>query len=174
MACLNIFKKTNKLIFYFFLFIFLETHPKYEHDFIGRNSRLDSIHAAVLNIKLKYLCEDNEKRRILAKIYDKELLNVVKTPQIICESVPVYHLYVVVTEKRDELQKYLRENDIETIIHYPIPISELKAFKHLCFKTINCENLSKKIISLPMYPNMLSSDVYKICATIKNFFSQEL
>lgn len=147
---------------------------KYEHDFIGRNSRLDSIHAAVLNIKLTYLCEDNEKRRILAKIYDKELLNVVKTPQIICESVPVYHLYVVVTEKRDELQKYLRENDIETIIHYPIPISELKAFKHLCFKTINCENLSKKIISLPMYPNMLSSDVYKICATIKNFFSQEL
>ena len=81
---------------------------KYKHDIIGRNSRLDTIQAAILNVKLKYLDNNNMLRRNIANIYNTHLPNDVKLPTVLKDSLPVYHLYVIKTKYRDELQDYLK------------------------------------------------------------------
>jgi len=144
---------------------------KYKHDIVGRNSRLDTIQAAVLDVKLKYLSENNEARRNIAHLYNKFLPKEVEKPIIIENSTPVYHLYVIKTEYRDELQDYLKDNNVTTLIHYPIPCSELLALKDFCKdKPNNCFEISKKILSLPMYPELEDEKVIHVCDLIKKFF----
>tara|TARA_Y100000591_G_C21841963_1_gene706187 strand:+ start:168 stop:1673 length:1506 start_codon:yes stop_codon:yes gene_type:complete len=144
---------------------------KYKHDIIGRNSRLDTIQAAILNVKLKYLDNNNMLRRNIANIYNTHLPNDVKLPTVLKDSLPVYHLYVIKTKYRDELQDYLKDNSVTTLIHYPIPCSELTALKHICNNTPeNCLQLSKQILSLPMYPELEKEKVIYVCNLIKNFF----
>ena len=102
---------------------------KYHHEIIGRNSRLDSIQAAVLNVKLKYLDIKNKKRRDVANLYNKLLNNIkdLELPKIETYCIPVYHLFVIRLENeniRNKLQKYLKNNGIDTGIHYPISIKD--------------------------------------------------
>ena len=144
---------------------------KYKHNIIGRNSRLDTIQATILDVKLKYLTNNNKKRRNIAEIYNKYLPTEVKKPFIIEHSVPVYHLYVIQSEYRDELQDYLKDNMVSTLVHYPIPCSELKALENYCSdKPYNCTNLSEKILSLPMYPELEEEKVIHVCELIKQFY----
>lgn len=152
---------------------------KYHHEIIGRNSRLDTIQAAVLDVKLKYLRENNEKRRQVAKLYFKLLKNIsqIELPKIEEYCVPVYHLFVIKTDKRDELQQFLKTKKIDTIIHYPIAIPELACIKYHLNDGKEQDNLdvsvknSKRILSLPMYPELKEEEIQYVCDKIQEFFS---
>ena len=147
---------------------------KYYHDFMGYNSRLDEIQAAVLRVKLRYLDEWNDKRREYAKLYNELLKNVsgVETP-IEKEFVKhVYHLYVIRCKNRDELQQYLSSKGVSTGIHYPIPVHLQKAYKHLEYKQGDfpiTEKYSKEILSLPMFPELLEDEIKYVVNCIKKF-----
>jgi dTDP-4-amino-4,6-dideoxygalactose transaminase len=146
---------------------------KYQHELIGRNSRLDTLQAGFLNVKLKYLDKWNEMRRINAKIYDDNLKNIneITIPKVNTNCIPVYHLYVIKTEKRDELKKYLEDKGITCLIHYPISIAETDAIKDFNFKDVDiCIKNSKQLLSLPMYPELTKEEIDYVCENIKNFF----
>lgn len=149
---------------------------KYHHDLIGRNSRLDTIQAAVLNTKLKYLDENNAKRRIVAEKYHKLLsdISTISLPIFESESTPVFHLFVIKTNFRDELKTFLLENGIECGIHYPISITETDAFSELNLdKAKNCIENSKLILSLPMYPELNDEQLEYISEKIHLFYKRK-
>jgi dTDP-4-amino-4,6-dideoxygalactose transaminase len=125
---------------------------KYHHEYVGYNSRLDEIQAAVLNIKLDYLDEWNQRRREVADIYNEYLDDVV-TPVERDGATHVYHLYVVRTEQRDSLREYLDEQNVGTLIHYPIPTHKQPAYADSGDMTLPVtERITDKIVSLPMHP----------------------
>jgi dTDP-4-amino-4,6-dideoxygalactose transaminase len=146
---------------------------KYEHKIPGVNSRMDELQAAFLRIKLQKIeCDINQRRKI-ARIYNFRLRNeLIELPAISENRLHehVYHLYVIKTSYRDLIQKYLAEHGIETIIHYPIPISQQDCYSHLSFQPDSIsETLSSKILSLPMGSHLTSSDAEKICDILNNF-----
>jgi dTDP-4-amino-4,6-dideoxygalactose transaminase len=148
---------------------------KHYHETKGRNSKLDTIQAGILNIKLKYLDENNEKRRIVANIYLNELesLNDIVLPTLQEGSISVWHLFVIriLDYKRELLQKYLFEHNIETGIHYPIPIHKQNAFTEHSQEILPiCEKVSHELLSLPMHPELEVKDVIYICNCIKQFY----
>jgi dTDP-4-amino-4,6-dideoxygalactose transaminase len=146
---------------------------KYHHELIGRNSRLDTIQASFLNIKLKYLDKWNEARRKNAEIYNINLSDIdnIETPNVIDLCKPVYHLYVIKTNYRDELKKYLENKNITCLIHYPISIAETEAMSLYNYTDVDeCINNSKKILSLPMYPELEENEILYVCNNIKKFF----
>jgi dTDP-4-amino-4,6-dideoxygalactose transaminase len=129
------------------------SEKKYVNTYKGLNSRLDEIQAAVLDVKLKYIDEDNNKRRMVATAYDKNIDN----PKIFLPSHPrialehVWHLYVVRTKHRDDLKDYLTGRGIETLIHYPIPPHRQEAYKEWnnCSFPIT-ERIHEEVLSLPI------------------------
>jgi dTDP-4-amino-4,6-dideoxygalactose transaminase len=144
-------------------------------EYFGRNSRLDEIQAAILNIKLKYLDKTNASRKSLADNYINRLKTIksVITPKCRKGSDHVYHLFVVKCSKRDELISYLNKNGIVAGIHYPTPVHLQLGFKGK-IKTSplglkNTENIAKEIISLPLYPEMTSLELDKVIKTIALF-----
>jgi len=149
---------------------------KYTHEMIGYNSRLDEMQAVVLRLKLKKLEEWNNKRIEAAEYYNKKLSNLpLKLPLKNKNSKHVYHLYVVRTEKRDELFKYLKDNGVGAGIHYPVPSHEQPALKFLEIdkKSLeNTEKVAKQIISLPMYPHLKKEDIDYVVKKIKDFFNK--
>jgi dTDP-4-amino-4,6-dideoxygalactose transaminase len=149
---------------------------KYQHELIGRNSRLDTLQASFLNVKLKYLDSWNEMRRKNAELY-KLYLNdnkLIETPNVLENSTPVYHLFVIRTKYRDELQEYLKLKNITSLIHYPISIAETQAMSSYQFKDVeNCIINSKEILSLPMYPELEENKIKYVCEQINNFFLEK-
>ena len=146
---------------------------KHKHDILGMNSRLDTIQAAVLNIKLKSVLKTNENRRNIAKIYD-EKLNTIKQIKI-TKTNPgsSRHLYVIRTKYRDKLVKYLLNKKISCQIHYPYSLNRLKPFIKYANKNRNLKNSekwSKECLSLPIYPGLKSSEINLVVKEIKNFF----
>ena len=132
------------------------SRKKYVFEHLGRNSRLDEIQAAVLDVKLKYLDEDNERRRKIAHYYYEHINNPeVVLPRQMKDENNVYHLFPVLCEKRNDLQRFLLENGVETLIHYPIP-----PHKQLCyFDRFNgeypvTEMIHERELSLPISPVM--------------------
>lgn len=145
---------------------------KYHHEIYGRNSRLDSLQAEILNIKLPDLTVRNNKRCHIASIYDEQLNNIdgLQLHVVPTHCVPVYHLYVIRTSRRDELRKYLHDNGIETGIHYPIPVHKSKALTDMNILSFPLtEKYSHEILSLPMYPELEIEDVKHISGLIKSF-----
>lgn len=134
---------------------------KYQNEYLGVNSRLDELQAAFLNVKLPNLDSDNEHRRIIAKRYLSEIKNdKIVLPFWDLSENHVFHLFVIRTENRDHLQRYLLENGIESMIHYPIPVHQQKAFSdwnHLSFPIT--EKIHKEVLSLPMSPVMKDNEV---------------
>ncbi|MEK6935089.1 MAG: DegT/DnrJ/EryC1/StrS family aminotransferase [Nanoarchaeota archaeon] len=148
---------------------------KYHHDFLPLNRRLDALQAAVLRVKLKHLDKWNKMRRNNAKLYGELLSNNVKVPKISSNNESVYHLYVVQTKKRDELLKFFEKNGISAGIHYPVPIHLQKHFDYLGFKEgehPNTEEVSKRIISLPMFPELKKEEIEFVCEKVKEFVSK--
>ncbi len=150
---------------------------KYHHDFIGYNSRLDSIQAAVLNVKLRHLEGWNGKRLTNAKLYNQALDGVGDLVLSNLQGVEshVFHLYVVRTKKRDELLKYLNDNGVQAGIHYPIPIYSLKAYSDLGQTGSDfpvTERLSREILSLPMYSELTGTQIRKVKDVIVKFFEE--
>lgn len=137
---------------------------------ISTTSRLDEIQAAILRVKLKYLDVDNEKRRKIANIYTSTLNHsVIKLPKEMDNTYCVYHQYVISVNNRDELRAVLYENNIDTAIHYPIPVHLQKAYINTGLRPLNLtstEEQSSKILSLPMFPEMKESDATTIAEII--------
>ncbi len=148
---------------------------KYFHSYKGKNARLDTIHAAVLQIKLKHLDSWNKKRQLIADLYSKKLKNIgdLILPTILTGNKSSNHLYVVRTKQRDELFNFLNSKGVETIIHYPIPIHLQKAYQELALKKGSfpiSESLSKQILSLPIHPHITNQEVEHVVNSIKNYF----
>jgi len=144
---------------------------KYHHDSFGINSRLDEIQAAVLRVKLKHLDKWNRERTQRANIY-KKLLKVKKTQEILDNRKSSYYLFVIESENRDELQKYLLEKEIHTLIHYPIPIHLQKAYSYLGYKKGNfpyTEKIAEEILSIPLYPDLKKTSQEYIIDSINKF-----
>ncbi len=150
---------------------------KYEHSVIGYNSRLDELQAALLEIKLKYLDNNNDRRRALAKKYNSSLKNTPLTiPVEEKNRKHVYHLYVVRSKERDRLQEYLHDRGICTGIHYKIPAHLQEACRHYGYKSGDFPEIEKacrEILSLPIYPELKDEDINYITDAIKEFYGQE-
>ncbi|MFR9165384.1 MAG: DegT/DnrJ/EryC1/StrS family aminotransferase [Dysgonomonas sp.] len=144
---------------------------KYVHEYKGINSRLDEIQAAILSVKLKYLDRDVQKRKDMAKKYSSNILNPkVILPKIKNEEEHSYHLYVIRTEERDRLKKYLSEKGIETQIHYPTPIHKQNAYKelqHLSFPLT--EKICGEVLSLPLFLGMTDAEINYIIDAINEW-----
>ena len=149
---------------------------KYINQYKGLNSRLDEIQAALLRVKLKYLDIENNLRRKIAIIYAKNIKNSLITLPIVSNSSVnslshhVFHLFVVKTNKRDELKKYLFKNKIETMVHYPIPEYSQNCYKkNLKFYSPKNSKMHKQILSLPLYPSLETNEINKIVKYCNNF-----
>lgn len=144
---------------------------KYHHIYKGVNSRLDEIQAAVLDIKLPYLDKDNEKRREIAKYYRENIKNPkIVLPETYDEKTHVWHVFAIRTKNRDKLQKYLEENGIQTIIHYPTPPHKQGAYSEWANKTYPIsEEIHKTIISLPISPVMTKEEIQKVIEVINEY-----
>ena len=152
-------------------------NKRYHHKIIGCNSRLDSIQAEILNVKLKYLNEYNNNRNIMANNYNLafEAVKEIQTPKIIKNSTHVFHQYTlkILNNKRDELKQYLLENSIPSMIYYPIPLYKQEAFSKFVkqgFELTNTEELSKSVISLPIHTELENSNQDYIIEKVLNFF----
>lgn len=145
---------------------------KYVNEFMGLNSRMDEMQAAFLSIKIKYILAENERRREIADFYCSNI----KNPKIILPKLPsdkmghVHHLFVVRTTNRNDLQKYLADNGIQTLIHYPTP-----PHKQQCYKEWNeysypiTEQIHAQVLTLPMSPVMSEEEVRTIVDTINKY-----
>ena len=146
---------------------------KYNHEFEGRNSRLDGMQAAILSVKLKHLDEWIESRRKLAQHYIKRLkdLSEIALPFQAEWAYHVWHLFVIRSAKRNELQSYLKQCGIHTGIHYPIALPKLKAYEYIGQQkeSIFANKSDKLLLSLPIYPEMTISDIDVVCDSIIEF-----
>mgnify|MGYP006106393855 FL=1 len=149
---------------------------KYDHTIIGRNSRLDTIQSAILSLRLDHYDRALKKRNYLASIYDKKLKNIIglELPIKKDKMYSAYHQYVVRTDKRNKLKAYMESKKIDTMIHYPYMLSELKIFKKSKgFKSLkNSRNLGGKILSLPISEEHSLKEINFIVKTIKSFFQK--
>ena len=146
---------------------------KYKHEMFGRNSRLDTLQAAILDIKLNNLDSNNEKRRHNANLYCKLLKNIgeIQLPKIEDGCTPVFHLFIVRAYKRDGLKKYLEDNHVGVGIHYPISISKLKCYDNYFEGEYEiAEKNSANILSLPMFPDLTEKEITKVCQLIIDFY----
>jgi dTDP-4-amino-4,6-dideoxygalactose transaminase len=151
------------------------SRKKYYHDFVGYNSRLDEIQAAILRVKLKHLNKWENKRRKHAALYRKLLksINEIVLPEEVKDLKHVYHLFVIRTKQRNALQKYLGSKGIQTGIHYPIPIDLEKAYRFLGYRKGDfpvTEKYDKEILSLPMFPELTDKEIRYTCREIVKFF----
>ena len=145
---------------------------KYINLYQGLNSRLDEIQAAVLDVKLNYLHQENIVRRSIAEKYISEI----KNPKILLPKFPknakehVWHLFVIRTENRDNLYKYLSENKIQSLIHYPIPPHLQDAYKeynHYVFPIT--EKIHSEVLSIPISPVLENSEINKIIKVLNSY-----
>lgn len=151
------------------------SNKKYYHEYKGYNSRLDEIQAAVLNVKLKYLDEWNYERNEIARKYLEWLKNTpLKLPYVPSWANPVWHLFVLRTKDRTDLRQFLAKNEIETLIHYPIPIHLQLAYNELQYKSMELsltERLSNEILSIPIWIGLNDGKVKYISDKIKEFYT---
>lgn len=150
------------------------SEKKYINKYQGFNSRLDEIQAAVLNLKLKYIDQENQKRRAIANYY----LNNIQNPKINLPIIEgclenyqhVWHLFVIKCKQRDKLQEYLTKNNIQTLVHYPIPPHKQEAYSnynHLHFPIT--EKLSKEILSLPISAVLHQDEIKKVVKILNDY-----
>lgn len=148
---------------------------KYHYDFVGYNSRLDTLQAAVLSVKLKYIDDAIQKREAIANLYKERLseCEYVKMPKVKGDQKSVYYVFNILAEKRDELAEYLKKNEVGYSIYYPMPLHMQRAFEYLGYKKGDfpvAERVSENIIALPIYPEITTEEVEYVCETIKNFY----
>lgn len=149
--------------------------PKYFHSIVGYNSRLDSIQAAILLVKLKYLNKWHEGRRSKVEIYNRELagLEGVTAPFVHPYNYHIYHQYTLVVERRDGLKSHLKEKNIGFETYYPLPLHLQECYKDLGYKPGDlpiAEELAAKVISLPVYPEMTEDQQAFVIDAIKGFY----
>ncbi len=152
--------------------------PKYYHSVIGLNSRLDTLQAAVLSVKLKYLDGWSEKRRENAKNYNelfksKKLLDVVTLPYTEFQHKHIYNQYVIRVQRRDRLRQFLGEKGIGTEVYYPVPLHLQECYQHLGYRKgdfPNAEKAAKETLALPIYSELTKPAQGFVVDSIKEFF----
>lgn len=145
---------------------------RYHAKIHGQNSRLDEMQAAILSERLALLESFNKLRRDNAEVYNCLLENLVVTPKENPENKHVYHLYVVRSDKRDALAEHLKQKQIGTAIHYPIPIHLQEAYSDLGYKPgdfPNAEKFAGEILSLPMFPGLKLNEIHHVAEAIREF-----
>ena len=153
------------------------TTRKYHHDFVGYNTRLDTLQAAILKVKLQHIDNSIALRGKVAKQYYELLKDVeqVKLPVIKEGNTPVYYVFQTRVEKRDELVAYLKENGIGTCIYYPVPLHLQKCFDYLGYKKGDfpvAEKLCDQVLALPIFPEITEDEVSYVCDKIKEFYKK--
>ena len=150
---------------------------KYHHKVLGCNSRLDTIQAAILNIKLNYLDQYSTARNKMASYYDEAFYGIedLEVPVRQHNSTHVFHQYTLKVNncKRNELQKYLSEKGIPSMIYYPLPLYKQEAFQQFVstdFSLATTEQLCDEVLSLPIHTEMNVEDMNSICSCIQSFF----
>ena len=157
------------------------SQKRYYNEVIGLNSRLDELQAGLLSVKLKYLQAWTADRQRIAKQYLQELQELqvwedsgnLVLPKTVTNASHVYHLFVIRTSKRNELQQFLADNGIGSLIHYPIPPHLQEAYKNLGYKKGDfpiAEQMAETCLSLPIYPYLKEEQISEVCDTIKKFF----
>ena len=153
------------------------SQKRYYNEVVGLNSRLDELQAGLLSVKLRYLQEWTTDRQRIAKQYLALLENVgdLVLPETVINASHAYHLFVVRTKKRNELQQFLTDNGVGTLIHYPIPPHLQEAYQNLGYKKGDfpiAEEMSETALSLPMYPYLTETQINEVCEVIKQFFKE--
>jgi dTDP-4-amino-4,6-dideoxygalactose transaminase len=147
------------------------SHVKYENKYQGLNSRLDEIQAAFLNVKLKYIQKDIDARRKVANYYLDNIKNEkVTLPTVIEQESHVWHLFVIKTKEREKLQKYLLDNGVQTLIHYPIPPNKQEAYSEyndLDFPITNV--MHAEVLSLPMSGVLTDQEIITIVNSVNSY-----
>lgn len=147
---------------------------RYKHDLIGGNFRLDELQSAVLAVKMNYIESWNTSRRINAELY----MNLLKTnhqvvlPPIYENRLPVWHLFVIRVQDRNKFMEHLKQNNIESAIHYPTPLHLTDAYKHLGYKSGDIptsELVQSEIVSLPMYAELTHREIKYVCDVINDY-----
>ena len=149
---------------------------KHQHEMEGINSRLDGLQAAILNAKLPHILKWTDSRITNAAIYNELLkgISAIEIPRVRKDVKHSYHLYVIKTEQRDALAKYLQENGIDTAIHYPIALHNMNAYQYLNYSREdfpNASNNEDKILSLPMFPELTQEQMTFVATKIKDYFN---
>lgn len=148
-------------------------HHKYIHEEVGYNSRLDTLQAAALMVKLPYLPWWNERRQSMAAAYSAGLKELVQVPQVQPGATHVFHQYAILTAGRDRLQLFLKGRQISTAVHYPLPLHRQPAFSMLASaqKAYPVANaVAHQVLCLPIAPEISDQDVRRVIAGIKQFF----
>lgn len=150
---------------------------KHDHEIEGVNSRMDGLQAAILSVKLKYIEEWNQRRLAKALSYNERLKQIkeIVIPKIRPEATHIFHLYVIRTARREELKDFLKQQGIDSAIHYPIALPFLKAYRYLDHKPQDfpvAYKYQNEILSLPMYPELPQPSISFIAEQIENFFEQ--
>lgn len=145
------------------------SYTRYHHEKMGYNSRLDELQAAILRVKLKHLRDFNENRARAAAEYTRQLKNVVITPQLDESGTHIFHQYTILHPKRDVIQKALQAEDIASAIYYPIPIHQQPLFdgKYDDIELPVTVELTAECLSLPIYPELTTEQITRICDVIK-------
>jgi UDP-2-acetamido-2-deoxy-ribo-hexuluronate aminotransferase len=153
---------------------------RYHHDHIGVNSRLDTIQAAILRVKLKELDDFNRSRNEAAHIYDKAFATIkeITTPAKMSWSTHIYHQYTlrIAGGRRDELKNYLQQNGIPSMVYYPVPLSRQKAYEKYNFPADAfpvTEMLAQEVLSLPMHTELDNEQLNHIIKTVTGFFKKQ-
>ncbi|EJW8041184.1 DegT/DnrJ/EryC1/StrS family aminotransferase [Escherichia coli] len=147
------------------------SHKKYENIYIGYNSRLDEIQAAMLSVKLKYIDKETERRREISKKYRCGIVNeLITLPVVLNEEGHVWHLFVIRCKEREKLVEYLDSHGIQTLVHYPIPPHKQIAYKdwnNLKFPIT--EDIHNTVLSIPLDPTMSDNEVEQVIKIINGF-----
>jgi dTDP-4-amino-4,6-dideoxygalactose transaminase len=151
---------------------------KHQHQIEGINSRLDGLQAAILDAKLPHILDWTEQRIKNAALYDKYLADTegITLPKVRPDSKHTFHLYVIRTEKRNELAEFLKENGVETAVHYPVALPNMKAYEYLGHTAADFPVASQyqdQILSLPMYPELTEEQVKYVAGKVKEFCANE-
>jgi len=157
------------------------SNKKYYHDYIGYNSRLDTLQAAILNVKMKYIDKAIKQREYIGNLYNKRLshleekgfLKLFKMPK---NQKSVYYVYNIMCEKRDKLKKFLNSNGVGTAIYYPLPLHLQNCFKELGYSKGDfpvSEKVSENILALPIFPELKDDEVNYVCDMIEKFYKNQ-
>jgi dTDP-4-amino-4,6-dideoxygalactose transaminase len=150
---------------------------RYQHEFLGTNARIDEIQAAILRVKLRYLDQWNQARRAHAQMYTEQLRDVVaKVPQPQAWGTHTYYVYVVETQERDAFRKALEIEGIASGVHYPIPLHLQPACESFGYSLGSfpvTERVAERIVSLPMYAELTTSQIEKVILSVKKAVTPE-
>lgn len=144
---------------------------KYAFKYKGRNSRLDEIQAAILDVKLRHLDDDNHRRQQIAHYYYKHISNpLIQLPALLDDAQNVYHIFPILCTKRDRLQQYLTEQGIQTLIHYPIPPHQQECYREWNTMSLPVtEQIHRQELSLPISPVLTDEEAMAVVKALNNF-----